>query len=54
MNEIVAQIKELMVAHGSSDNEYSRGVYNGLEHLLSKIEGRDPEFMMPLMDRKKK
>jgi hypothetical protein len=44
----VENMRQLVEVQGSSGNwnydEYMHGMYNGMELILSMVEGRDPNF----------
>lgn len=60
--DVVDSIKEILKSKGRTGgwdfDEYNLGLYNGMEFVVSAIEGRDPIFKHPpkeyLKDKSKK
>lgn len=48
--ETIHSAKELLV---NCSDQYNTGMYNGMEYALSVIEGRKPEYFMPVCEMEK-
>lgn len=51
MEEKIKEAQKLLVEHGRAGqwdrSEYNHGMYNGMELILSVMEGRKPKFRPP-------
>jgi len=48
VEDVTNEVRKLRdIQRASVDDEYMRGLYNGLELVLAVLEARDPEYLQP-------